>query len=341
MTGNSFASLALALVVLSAGWTNDAAAWEEYSVSGDAGNCAECHGNFGDGPYTSAIDGMSWGDDLHDVHRRDMLNSDCNTCHTSGGFSTVSLASSNGGNGLDAISCMGCHGRAEDNVAGNPGTPAITGYGAGLRQHHQSAGVTMCAGCHADADPTAYTPVGEHVLPPYYATPGAMHPAMPVDPCNPVASEDFAAGSLGLDNDGDDLFDGADPDCMMAMDAGTDAGSDAGMDAGTDASVDGGTDGGTDASTDAGTDAGTDASTDGGIDAGSDSGTPPVDSGTPPADSGTAPDSGVGTDSGTPPTTDDGGCGCSVPAEGSGSGGATFGLVLGVLLFLRRRRWPL
>jgi hypothetical protein len=68
--------------------------------------------------------------------------------------------------------------------------------------------------CHSDTDPANYTPVGEHVSPPYYGT-GDTN----VDgPCNSVAQhninenwtlEDF----IGLDNDGDGLYDLNDPDC--------------------------------------------------------------------------------------------------------------------------------
>ena len=315
---------AVALVVL---WSSPAAAWDRYSVAGDSTNCAQCHGDFGASPYTSMIDGMSWGNDLHDVHRATMLGGDCNACHTSGGRVPVRLASSNGGSGLAAISCMGCHGRAEDDTSANPATPAMGGYGAGLRQHHAANGVTMCVTCHADANPAAYTPVGEDVLPPYYASPGSGHPAMPVDPCNPLGSEDFAAGPLGLDNDGDDLFDGADPDCMMIPDGGM--GTDAGM-VGTDAGM-------------MGTDAGM---------TGTDAGMMDADGGPTSPDAGpTSPDAGMmavdggvmsadaavpGADAGTPPV-DEGGCGCSVPSRGGEKGGAV-ALVLGALLLVRRRR---
>jgi len=151
---------------------------------------------------------MSWGDDLHDVHRSTMLNGDCDTCHSSGPRFPVLLDSSVGGTGLPAISCTGCHGRAEDGT----GT-ATEGYGAGLRQHHWRASVTVCMNCHPDANPVNYTPVEEDFLPPYYADADAAHPLIPADPCNLLADgnpEDYAASTLGLDNDGDDLYDEAD-----------------------------------------------------------------------------------------------------------------------------------
>jgi hypothetical protein len=142
-----------------------------------------------------------------------MLNNDCNTCHSSGGTFPVILDSSAGGNGLDLISCVGCHGRSED--AGNDGGFS-GGLGAGLRQHHFSAGVEICADCHSDPDPATYTPVGENVLPPYYANPGNNHPNMPTNPCNQNGNENFAGSAEGLDNDGNDIYDGNDPACQAA-----------------------------------------------------------------------------------------------------------------------------
>ena len=188
-----------------------AEAYSQYSTNGSTGNCATCHGDFRSSPYTSLADSQSWGDDLHDMHRNTMLGGDCDVCHSSGGRFPVILDSSVGGTGgLQAISCVGCHGRAEDEASPN------AGYGAGLRQHHWRVGETVCAGCHSDADPANYTPVGEDVLPPYYANPGTGHPNMPTDPCNLDGNENFAGSAQGLDNDGDDIYDGADPDCQAA-----------------------------------------------------------------------------------------------------------------------------
>jgi hypothetical protein len=147
-----------------------------------------------------------------------MLSGDCDVCHGSGGRFPVFLDISAGGTGLSAISCTGCHGREEDNTAANPGFPA--GRGAGLRQHHTSAGVMLCTDCHPDANPVAYTPVGENVLPDYYANPGTDHPAMPTGPCNSDGSENFAGIPEGLDNDGDGVYDGADTDCGSTGTAG-------------------------------------------------------------------------------------------------------------------------
>jgi hypothetical protein len=137
-----------------------------------------------------------------------MLSGDCDTCHSSGPRSPVFLSSSVGGDGYPALSCTGCHGRTEDGT----GTGTI-GYGAGLRQHHFNAGESICVNCHTDADPANKTVVGEDVPPPYYPIPGA-HVDAPTDPCNPnLVEEHYAASTLGLDNDGDLVYDMADSDC--------------------------------------------------------------------------------------------------------------------------------
>ncbi|HER62537.1 MAG TPA: choice-of-anchor D domain-containing protein, partial [Desulfobacteraceae bacterium] len=116
--------------------------------------------------------------------------------------SPVFLGSSDGSTGFDPISCLGCHGRSE-------GAAGVTG--AGLRQHHFANAVTSCAGCHPDdSDPGAFTTVGEDVLPPYYTT-------LAMDPCNPAGEEDFAATAIGLDNDGDKLYDQNDTDCQAVV----------------------------------------------------------------------------------------------------------------------------
>ncbi len=199
--------LSLLLVVLLTACSL-ALAYDQYSAARDATNCRACHGDFRASPYVSLKDGLSWGDDLHDVHRNIMLTSECDTCHSSGRF-PVFLGSSNGGFGLPAISCVGCHGRAADGT----GTGA-EGYGAGLRQHHYVTGTTGCITCHADSDPAAYTPVSEAILPPYYRTGDPNYPDMPSDPCNPnLTEEHYRASTLGLDNDGDNAYDMADPDC--------------------------------------------------------------------------------------------------------------------------------
>ena len=200
-------ALAAALAVIA----TVALAYDQYSTSKTTGNCATCHGDFRASPYTSKVDGSNWGNDMHDVHRNTMLGSDCNTCHYSSRFPTY-LGRSPGGNGLAGYSCAGCHGRSQDGT----GT-GTEGFGAGLRQRHWRAGQTVCVNCHADSNPADKTPVGENILPPYYASPGTGH-TIPNDPCNPPPSyvENYAGSLLGLDNDGDGTFDAQDPQCTVA-----------------------------------------------------------------------------------------------------------------------------
>ena len=166
-------ALLLTLIVV---FSSPAFAYDQYTVNDDATNCGTCHGDFRSNTYISTVDGQLWGN-IHNLHRSTMLSGDCNACHLSSDEFPVLLDGSAGGSGLDPIGCMGCHGRSEDNVAANPSFP--NGLGAGLRQHHTNAGVNDCIGCHDDADPVNYTPVGEEVLPPYYANPGTGHPDMP------------------------------------------------------------------------------------------------------------------------------------------------------------------
>ena len=137
--------------------------------------CVLCHPEFQDGGS------------LHEQHLSLIVS--CFRCHEPHSFppAVVSLSS-------DGIKgCVGCHGRNED--AGNDGP--YDGLGAGLRQHHWISGETSCTGCHSDANPSDYTPVGENASPPFYTTEG-------LDPCTDL-----------LDNDGDLLADEVDPDCVL------------------------------------------------------------------------------------------------------------------------------
>jgi hypothetical protein len=188
-------------------------AYSQYSQIGADTNCASCHGDFRSNVYISPVDGQLWGN-IHNLHRNTMLSGDCDACHSAGGRFPVLTDESLGGDGLAPIGCMGCHGRSEDNVAGNPSFPH--GLGAGLRQHHTNAGVDACTDCHDDASPANYTPVGEQVLPSYYANPGTGHDNMPTGSCNDDGSEHFAGATLGLDNDGNSVYDTADPGCDIS-----------------------------------------------------------------------------------------------------------------------------
>jgi len=188
--------------------------YDRWSVNDDATNCGYCHGDFRNGNYVSPVDGQNWGN-LHNIHRQNMLNDDCATCHYQPGNSDefpVILNVSGGGNGLDPIGCMGCHGvDPQDPMQPN-------GWGAGLRAHHTNAGVgpghdgNTCINCHGN-DPV---PRPEDTLPAYYLNPGNNHPNMPTDSCNPASAgfpESYAGANLGTDNDGDLIYDEADPDC--------------------------------------------------------------------------------------------------------------------------------
>lgn len=212
MTTIARASAGLMAVLALTIWAARPEAYPTYSEDRDPeSNCRRCHGDFRDDNYISRTDGKNWGN-LHDLHRRVMVSSDCLTCHRGFGplFYPMYMNRSGGGEGLEPIACVGCHGRAED--AGYDSVSA--GLGAGLRQHHTNAGVTRCMGCHMDANPANYTPVGEQVAPPYYFTPDDRHPHKPTNACSPFGEENYAGIILGLDNDGDGFYDFLDPDCM-------------------------------------------------------------------------------------------------------------------------------
>jgi PKD repeat protein len=210
---NCFKGLIMAMSFAILVWViwapNEALAYPTYS----SGNCFSCHGDFNSGSYVSFKDGTPWGVDLMSGHIQ-MIAGDCDTCHSNGPRGNVFLNSSIGATGFDPIGCVGCHGRDDDvtDVCTGLGTgvEVVCGAGAGLRQHHFNSGVTVCRGCHFnDADPGSFTPVGEDVPPPYYFTPDAAHPLKPTDPC----TDEAIFGPTGLDNDGDGLDDGNDPDC--------------------------------------------------------------------------------------------------------------------------------
>ena len=195
----------LALIAISMIWASDVLAYEEY-----ADGCDGCHGSFTENPYDPPSGGANWSNSLHNIHQ-EMVNDDCNTCHTGDPDDPkppVFTESSTGGAGLAAISCVGCHGRDQD--MGQTTTTGTAQRGAGLRQHHET--FARCTGCHKDQ--TGYTPVGENILPNYYASPGTGHPNIPSSSCN---GENFAGTATGLDNDGNGLYDVADPTCPVPV----------------------------------------------------------------------------------------------------------------------------
>lgn len=204
MAPTRFRALGFVVAAVIAGATA-AAAYDRYSENHDETNCRACHGDFLAPSYTSLHDGQAWSAGLHDVHRTVMLSGDCATCHNPGPRFPVYTRVSEGGTGLLPIGCAGCHGRDEDENL------PLSGYGAGLRQHHYRSYVFVCTTCHDDADPASYSPVAEEIAPPHYFTPDPAHPAKPTDPCNPGGTgENIDGGPQGLDNDGDGFYDADD-----------------------------------------------------------------------------------------------------------------------------------
>jgi hypothetical protein len=79
-----------------------------------------------------------------------------------------------------------------------------------MRLHHAANGVDICANCH---DPGETAP-SEGTKPPYYGTVDTKVN----NPCNPIqaanTNENWSVGDfLGVDNDGNNLYDAADPAC--------------------------------------------------------------------------------------------------------------------------------
>ena len=192
-------------------WAFNAQAYQFYSEDiGTTGGCAQCHGAFSSGRYTSPADGSDWGTHLHTGHLNGTnIGSNCTNCHFGTGTSgwQVNLSSSYAAaDGANAISCSGCHGRLED--AGNGG------YGVGLRLHHINAGAPAdsngqkCNSCHNDS-----APVDEDVMPPWYGSITNTVTGTTLNPCNVNGPENFAGTAQGNDNDGDLAYDSADSDC--------------------------------------------------------------------------------------------------------------------------------
>ena len=154
--------------------------------------CASCHG---------ALANSGPGNAAHDTHAAPA--STCSDCHGAGGFDNPALDN-----------CVQCHGRVEDaggdNVSG--------GIGRGLRLHHSVTGAASCASCHSDA--MGEVGVGEHVLPSFYAQ---AFGGAGLDSCD-GSEERFASVTVSLDNDGDGLTDGDDPDCRTNLPPSADAG---------------------------------------------------------------------------------------------------------------------
>jgi len=173
-----FASVVFGLLVLLL--APPVPAFQGFDDGGGGGlpDCATCHGtlaNMGPG---------------HDAHAA--LANTCSDCHGSGGLNDPPLSN-----------CVQCHGRDAD--AG--GDSESAGLGRGLRLHHVTTNAASCGNCHSDALGAAG--VGENVLPSFYATAGGAG----LDSCD-GSEERFASLTVSLDNDGDGLADGNDPDCV-------------------------------------------------------------------------------------------------------------------------------
>lgn len=160
----------------------------------DGCNSGACHGVFTDALSTKGS--VFPADNKHEMHRASSaMNTDCDLCHTSGDNRNPFIGSSNGTSSNPGLGCTGCH------------------TGPGLRKHHENNGVTDCEGCHG-----AQAGGVESAVPTYYGTSDTNAD----NPCNPVAAanvnENWTIGDFeGLDNDGDNLYDGADSaDCAGA-----------------------------------------------------------------------------------------------------------------------------
>lgn len=157
--------------------------------------CDLCHGAFTDG--TSQKGSVFPNNNKHTMHRSNSyMGAACNLCHSSNDGNDPFIGSSDGTSSNPGLGCTGCH----DAV--------------GLRAHHAGAGIS-CTGCH----PSDPTPLPEDTVPTYYGT--ADVDAAMIDPCNLSGlgntDENWTIGDLiGIDNDGDGLYDADDPDCATA-----------------------------------------------------------------------------------------------------------------------------
>ncbi len=182
MTGSHRAVLTGAMILFLIG-TNTSFAYDRYNDG-----CVDCHGAFNDSTTTKGST-FALGN-KHDMHRYTM-GTDCDLCHLSGDQKNPYMWKSNGTANNSGLGCTGCH------------------VGNGLRAHHDANGVVECYDCH---DPAASS--AENVDPPYYGTVDTFAN----NACNDIlasnTNENWTVGDfLGLDNDGDGLYDLADYSC--------------------------------------------------------------------------------------------------------------------------------
>jgi hypothetical protein len=154
---------------------------------GSSGSCVDCHGDFRGS--TSPQGTVFPSSQNHEMHRASTsMATACNLCHTGSSRTPVYISTSNGTANNTGLGCSGCH------------------VGAGLRAHHVNNGVIVCLDCH---DPE--TSVPENVKPPYYGTADTKvkNPGNTARVAN--TNENWSVGDfLGLDNDGNNLYDLAD-----------------------------------------------------------------------------------------------------------------------------------
>lgn len=190
MKRNVFPPVMSALAALTAGLLIWGASGPVALAYEDYGGCASCHGDFRGSTSTKGT--IFPGGKNHDMHRNAAyMATACNLCHTGDSNSRVPtfIGSSNGTANNPGIGCSGCH---------EP---------TGLRKHHLVNGVSECLDCHV-SDPA---PPKEGTRPPYYGTVDtkANNASNTVPAAN--TNENWSVGDyLGLDNDGNNLYDLAD-----------------------------------------------------------------------------------------------------------------------------------
>jgi hypothetical protein len=175
--------IAASLVALVAA-CNTGRAYETYT------DCFACHGDFRGSTSTKTPPTVFPSNNNHEMHRASTsMATACNLCHFGASRTPVYTYQSNGTANNQGLGCSGCH------------------VGPGLRKHHSANGVTQCYDCHDPAE----TSVAENVKPPYYGTLDTKVN----NPGNTVlvasTNENWSIGDfLGLDNDGNNLYDAAD-----------------------------------------------------------------------------------------------------------------------------------
>jgi len=151
----------------------------------DYAGCQACHGDF---LGTTSTKGTVFPGNNHDMHRGSAnMGTACALCHGAS-LTPVRIGASTGTANNPGLGCVGCH------------------LGPGLRARHAANGVSECGDCH---DPE--TPAPENVKPPYYGTVDtkANNPGNEVRASG--TNENWSVGDfLGLDNDGNNLYDVAD-----------------------------------------------------------------------------------------------------------------------------------